>query len=234
MKLSVTLSSMAMAWQCLIHLVNASPLVAEFQASFPTDAVISPETDHLELLPRDYTADIVESTRDAKPNSNLQNYIVILKDNAGQTLSRRNAHRTWLDSLLAKRQSLNARDAKPAPLPIDFDTTADVKSSNAITGYHGAFTQAEIKAISESEDVAFVEKETYDTIQQDFVYVQYNSSWGLGRISHKTFDSPSGANDATYVLATMVVQILPYTFSTLEYVPTILSLQVVCDGGKLC
>lgn len=197
MKLTSAVQSLALLAHCL-RPVAAAALVAEFKATQPRPENILPEDPAELLLARDDDTaadivDLVDSKADAAKNS-AKDYIVILRDGEASTLARRSQHHDWVSGML------NKRGGSSSGIKGFFNENGGVDSTY-INGYHGTFTAEEIEQIKASEDVALVERESYDTIQQEFVYVQYNTPWGLGRISHKTFDSPQGTDDATYLFA---------------------------------
>lgn len=96
-----------------------------------------------------------------------------------------------------KRKKMKKRNI-PAGIK-GFFNQDQASDKHAINGYYGTFSEEEVEQIKSSGDVKIVERESYDQIQSNFVYIQYNTTWGLGRISHKTFDSPLGTDDSTYV-----------------------------------
>lgn len=97
-----------------------------------------------------------------------------------------------------KKKKMKKRRNIPAGIK-GFFNQDKASDKHSINGYYGTFSDEEVEQIKSSGDVKIVERESYDQIQSNFVYVQYNTTWGLGRISHKTFDSPLGTDDSTYV-----------------------------------
>jgi cerevisin len=95
-------------------------------------------------------------------------YIVVLKDNLDASDIK--DHATWIRSLSHSRDYLN-----PAMAGIEH-----VYDTPNLKGYSGRFDENVLRAIRQSDDVAFVE-------HNSMVYandLQRNAPWGLSRISH--------------------------------------------------
>lgn len=123
-------------------------------------------------------------------------YVVIFHPDT--THEKRSTHHEWLTNHISskrRRSFESGNDAAKAAL--GWGTVKGILNSTAIQGYYGKFHPSVADDIGQSDEIAIVERDSYDQAQ-DFVYLQYNAPWGLGRISHKTFDS-TGQGDAAYV-----------------------------------
>lgn len=135
------------------------------------------------------TSPHVRSTSDDKPSD----YVVIFNEHA--THEKRGLHHAWINDLV-KRSVADAKDADQAN-QIQLGIKGYINTSS-IQGYYGTFHPNVADHISRSNDIAIIERDSYDTIQEDLVYLQSNAPWGLGRISHKDFISSSPEESATY------------------------------------
>lgn len=186
MKLSSTLSTFLFAVELvMIKQANAAAVPALFSAKLPEASSI-PAEDHSALLPK----------RDAKNSADqeMSDYIVIFDKQTYK--AKRDLHARWISEKIEKR-SVNEDGVQSGIKGYFHDDEND--HDEAIKGYYGTFSKRDADLIQESGDVALIEKDSEDTIQNDFVYIQYNTPWGLGRISHKAFDNNNGENDASYI-----------------------------------
>ncbi|KAF5098207.1 hypothetical protein DV451_003486 [Geotrichum candidum] len=154
------------------------------------------------------------------------NYIVIFKQSsslkARDSLVKENfveRTRSFLQDLTSK--SFVSTCKTPAGLAQSIEENIHGYINNtAIQGYYGKFSAAAVEAMRQSEHVAVVEKESFDRITENFVYLQGNAPWGLARISHQDYSvdpltgmpptegdnenyvflSSGGANTTIYVL----------------------------------
>lgn len=109
-----------------------------------------------------------------------QDYIVVLHDE--QALRARNlqdtheSHKQWV-SQLTKRSSSYVKDNL---------AVGDLR------GYHGTFSQSEVEAIKNRPEVAYVETDSIERVQ-NYMFLQQDTPWGLSRISH--LDRPTDPSD---------------------------------------
>lgn len=196
----------------LIPTVHAAAFpVAEFQTdellNNPDISITNDRSSQDSLL----TVDKRSSKSGSTINSDsLSDFIIIFKQ--GTSLKKRNLHHEWLDSILSKTHDFVANIAGNEKETNRIENNIRGYLNNThIQGYYGSFRGSVIEAIRKSEDVAVVEKDSNDSIN-DFVYLQYNAPWGLDRISHKTytgngndagtylFGSSGGSNTTIYIL----------------------------------
>lgn len=203
MKFSFTLNTILLAAELMVlKQVNGAIIPAVFPAVMPTPDQIKPE-DPEALLPRNMDiAAVVSDDNQAK------DYIVYFDKESVK--EKRDLHAQWVSETIAKRSVDGSNNVAQGIKGFFHDN--ENESDEAIKGYFGSFTKADVELIKKSEGVSLVEPESYDTIQDNYVYVQYNTPWGLGRISHKSFSSQgtdnsnyvfenkSGANTTVYIL----------------------------------
>lgn len=189
MHFSIPLQTFVLISQFWFQGAHSAALAQKFPSS-NLDYSEAPSEDYdFLILPR---SDL-ETAEEAEDE--LNDYIVIFDEKAAP--QKREVHNQWVNDLLQKRSSNGENEIRG--IKGYFNDNEKRDSSNSIFGYHGSFSKDEIEQIKGFDSIALVERETYDQIQQDFVYVQYDSPWGLGRISHKTFSAPSGEGSADYV-----------------------------------
>lgn len=121
-------------------------------------------------------------------------YVVLFHPHVSH--EKRDLHQQWLNHLIRKRSYGSPEDNQYNAVQNGIRGYLDGPAAS-LRGYYGSFDPEVAQHIGQSEDVAIIEKDSYDEAQ-DFVYLQYNSPWGLGRISNKEFSS-DGNGDATYV-----------------------------------
>lgn len=169
-----------------VHASSSAREVREF-ATLWKDSV--PEISN-EPESYDYAA-IVDKRTDTK----LSDYLIIFKKDL--SVARRDLHHRWLNDAISRTHSFVEGIA-------DSDKESDriknnIKgylSTDTVQGYYGSFRSSVVEAIKSSNDVEIVEEDTYDKVS-DFVYLQSNAPWGLGRVSHQVYES--GTDDAEYL-----------------------------------
>nr|ABF72192.1 cuticle-degrading serine protease [Dactylella sp. 'varietas'] len=125
-------------------------------------------------------------------------YIVVLKSELTETQVREH------ESRISRFHRNSARDLSGAP-------THGLRSKfgfkSGFKGYSGGFDSATLQEILKSPEVAFVEQDAIVRLSAE----QTDSTWGLDRISHKTFATPytyvydentSGAGSTVFVIDT--------------------------------
>lgn len=132
------------------------------------------------------------STTDTEESAD---YVVIFHPHVSH--EKRGLHHEWVGDLLSRSYDSSSTDDEAEQLTIKSGIKGYLNTSS-IQGYYGNFHSSVASHISKSTDIAIVEKDSYDQIQ-DFVYLQYNTPWGLDRISHKEFSSTDGSGTGSYV-----------------------------------
>lgn len=157
------------------------------------DESLSPRS-HPEVEPEHYDRLAVLDERATKEPDN---YIVLFKKGLSRT--KRDSHHRWLNSAFLKTHDFVADIAANKTEYVKI--TNNIKGyldSKHLQGYYGTFRPSTVAAIKQSDDVAVVEKDSYDRISE-FLYVQQPAPWGLGRLSHKIFESSD--DNSSYVFS---------------------------------
>lgn len=171
---------------------------------FPAESLW--KRDDVEISERsEYEAPVLEYRSDEVHS----NYIIIFKKDTSH--SKRSLHHDWLSDVMAKTKSIvKAVSNCDSEVRTITNNIKGYLNTSAVQGYFGSFTPAVIEQIKASEDIEIIEKDSYDKVS-DFVYLQSGAPWGLGRLSHKdfesssdnsqyVFDSAAGANTTIYIL----------------------------------
>lgn len=102
-------------------------------------------------------------------------YIVVLKDHL--SVDDIKDHATWISSMSAKKEHNLSDWLNPHTLTAGIEHVYDTPN---LKGYSGKFDGNVLKAIRQSEDVAFVEHDSMVYANE----LQRNAPWGLSRVSH--------------------------------------------------
>lgn len=180
--------------------VQAATVAAEFTATLPHLDNIQREDPNIyfpeqEIKEKSLTK--APSTDYATTQDEIHDYVVIFDKNSSKDA--RYHHKEWVSKIISKRSYDNLIKVQRGVKGYFHNDEEDDDSQPRIKGYHGTFSKDEADQIQAAEEVSLVEKDDFDLVQQDYVYVQYNTPWGLGRISHISFNDTQGIDDSTYV-----------------------------------
>lgn len=175
--------------------VSSTSIPTKFSSSSSNSDHNEP-ADHIALVPKD-----LSPSKDSHPSSNSNpsqheesDYIVIFDQHSAK--SKRDLHTKWISEHIQKRSLDGSNNGIKG-----FFHNNEKDSNEPIKGYYGSFSNDDIQLIKNSDEVALVERDSYDTIQEEFIYIQYTTPWGLGRISHKQYENDAGLDNANYVFS---------------------------------
>lgn len=105
-------------------------------------------------------------------DNDSKDYIVVFKD----SIEKRGLHHEWVNKHVVRDSNVHG-------------VKGHFEIGTKFAGYHGKFNDEQIAHIKRSDEVETVEEDTLDRVQGN-IFLEENSPWGLGRISHK--DNPLG------------------------------------------
>lgn len=198
-------SKLNILWLASLAALSSVSFADQVTKEFPVDESLLPRSSPpVEQEHYDNLAILNERTA-PEPDT----YIVLFKE--GISRAKRDNHHRWLNSAFLKAHDFVA---DLAANETEYDKIANnirgYLDSAHLQGYYGTFRPSTVAAIKQSDDVAVVEKDSYDRIN-DFYYIQQPAPWGLGRLSHKIFksdndnssyifSSEAGSNTTIYIL----------------------------------